>query len=198
MSSLLGVILAGGKAERLPNKLLLPTRSSIPVILNSIQFLIYNGVSRIRVVSNRQDLVWNYLMGIGIKNVELIDDGKKGIVDAICLAAEGEKVVILCGDNVYPMVKVEMEKKIYAVCVRSDNKQLDGWDEENHIWVSRSKNPLLKLASPWVVESADLDPRHDILKNFNRMQVMPCVHPAFSNWRDLGTIDQYRKYIEGE
>ena len=194
----MGIVLAGGLASRLPNKLLLPDRHDRPIIHSSIDFLKRNGIEHIIVVANELDLVWAYLWNYdGYSDITMINDDRAGIVGAILKATEHyhyERCMVVCGDNVYPEIALDipLEQDI-AVCTLRGSEELDGWEDG---WVERGKLPLIKLATPWVLTLQKLTTNKSLFENFDAMKVKPLVLESFlDSWWDLGTQDAYEAYL---
>lgn len=115
-SKLHGIVLAGGAAQRLPNKVLLPVHlgSHIgPCILSSLNYLVRHDVKMISVVIGPDSPVPDVVEGFDPMLCDSIDwvvqPEPTGVCDAIHLVAQkrhpcvaATRSMILCGDNVYP------------------------------------------------------------------------------------------------
>lgn len=182
------IILAGGNATRLPNKLMLHTLDGCPLIHSSIQFAITNTSHVRMVVQSEQDPHARYADGC----VELVVIPEpKGVMNALQQAwYDGEDHLILfgdCCDYFGQLPKVMNEASVSEI----GHDQLDGWD--GRVWRHRSYNPKYKFCG-WIVTNRK--PKGlNILAWMNDVGIKPYVlsKPIV----DLGTQESYRRHWNG-
>lgn len=211
---MIGVILAAGNATRLPNKLLLPTRDYRPLILSSVEYLRTKKVREIRVVVAPNNAVELFLERYyrGKHNIRCLTQADpKGVIDAIMHGIQQddpgeEKVVIVCGDNIYPPHEIiPREKPPFVVARRvppNRAKHLVRWEPRFESWMRTGtpcRDPLC-LTTPWVftveqmrsveLHRLGLDRMEDLL-NFCCLRPTEVPH---NGWWDIGTYDMFMEY----
>lgn len=215
---MIGVLLAGGHATRLPNKVLLPCMADgkvVPLFANGIKYLQAQRCRRI-IVADQPDSLLAPLVDRFVPNecVEFFIDDHAGLLAclrSICLKAlrDGERMMVVCADNVYPdSVRRDEHHEVppdfgshAAVREVQGPAQLDWYNPNGHpIWNTRAAfaGKFLALSTPWVFEHSTLvrSSRYEnILDWFNGEHVSPWrLHSAA--WADLGTPESFKHYWE--
>lgn len=158
-----GVILAGGKGERLypltkvTNKHLLPIGRE-PMIFNPIKRLVECGIKEILIVTSTQHMgdIVNLLGSgeeFGCEFTYKVQKESKGIADALRLAegfAKGDKIVVILGDNlttssIKPFVasfgKMKEGAKVLVKKVNDPNRYgIAAMDEKQIIGIEEKPN----------------------------------------------------------
>jgi len=205
---MIGVMLAGGKATRLPNKPLLPTRhNGLPMAVNAARQLLDNGMRHIVVVRNPKDkalehVLLNYFGACG--PMTLVDDDYAGVTGAIakgCAKINEDLYAVFCCDNIYPDEKYPAERGAYVRHLAPDRqKDLDLFDTFSKEYCPRGgilpNNWKFKaLTTPWIIDSHDAqsaDAYTNVLDWLNSIR-LPARHGA-PGWDDLGTPQAYEDY----
>lgn len=120
---MIGIVLAGGLATRLPNKPLLPLRSGKPVITSSLDLFVRSGVKKTIVVITPNSVIPYVLGGTHYDGMILeyaTQTEATGVPHAMTHAVVGrekdETYVMSCCDNVYGL-KEKIETLSQPPCV---------------------------------------------------------------------------------
>ncbi len=193
---MLGVILAAGKATRLPNKPLLPIAGRKIAIESALEFC-QARCSGTVIVDSPNKIVTDVCHTRGWVFDTVVQPQPLGVPDAIATAemfySEETYLITFC-DNIYP----QQENVIigHASTRLLDRKQLDGC--MNGHWVSRAYNPPDKLAGWYVLNSQQAQcglPYESSIDFLNRCCVVPKLCDD-NDWFDVGTIESYREYLK--
>lgn len=210
----MGVILAGGKATRLPNKPLLPMHNGRPLICSSVDYLVGQGSQSILVLDAPDSIIVHVLIGLypSIRFHRLVD-GFKGIPAALALAArslgaEFTKLFVVCCDNIYPdneYLTTPSLDRSYAVIREvsaADAVHLAKWEKKSQDdpgrWLPReaATRSRFALTTPWILRKEDAlrgDEFSEVTELFNAIDCQPKTAPRGS-WKDLGTEDTFIRY----
>jgi hypothetical protein len=199
---MIGVILAGGEATRLPNKPLLPIQCRRMLIESSIDFLKRHDCSKIcAVVPNN-----GVLEAVLDHSITTIPQAVAlGVAHAISLAAEhvpdGDCALVVFCDNMYDEVHdlLPENKAVPHAAVRNilgPSAGLDGWD--GLCWAHRTLASSYKIAGWYLLPKRCMtcwdDQSMTSVQFLNRIDARPAFRPA-AGWRDLGTVESYREYL---
>jgi dTDP-glucose pyrophosphorylase len=111
---MIGVLLAGGAATRLPNKPLLPQRDFSPVCFSGMEYLLRHQVSHINVVTSPNSVVVDIIDEHYRPLIDLVftyQEEPTGVGDAINLVDRQsykingyctDDMMIVMADNIYP------------------------------------------------------------------------------------------------
>lgn len=185
------VILAGGQSTRLPNKLMLQTRSGQPLIASSLAIAdsLASTSDQVVVVPSAPAPVTYWLKQQGRKVTHQPPDAKSliDVLEALNLA--GQDAVILFGDNYYRLDKINIELNSARVA-HSSNNQLDGYCEHSSQWVTREHKPSVKFIGWLRSDQWDrLKYCCSIIEFMNDAKIDP--HFAGGVVSDLGTPETY-------
>lgn len=211
---MIGIVLAAGNATRLPNKLLLPMHNCRPLILSSVEYLRANNVEEIRVVVSQDSAVEPFLRRYyGDKHrIRCITQTMpKGVVNGILTGILEDdhwkkKLVVVCGDNVYPAhEKTPRLRPPFVVGRRVPRvraRHLVQWDHRVCRWV-RSEFPTrdpICLTTPWVftveqMRSVELDKiEPDRMEDMLNLCSVTLAELPINGWWDIGTHDMFMAY----
>ena len=189
----MGILLAAGAAERMPNKLMLVSNEGEAIIESGVKFLQRSQCSRIVVVISPGSLIPLYLQKYELEYA--IQRTPRGVLDALMQVDKWKRrVIIAFGDNVYP----EDEScptwlaPPAASVRRVAGDELDGYDFEISRWVHRSEEPDYKLAGWYLL--ANTTPDRDNLAMLNSLEAKPFICQP-NGWYDVGTPSSYEDYI---
>lgn len=198
---MIGIVLAGGAATRLPNKILLPMRDGEPVIMSGIDYLYRHGCEEIRVVLPPNSPV--------VDIVETLRDDSAGVAyvyqaeatgvgDAIRLACpEHEPAMIVMGDNVYPENETFESPGMSCVAVRPvpawRMPHLVRWSDRMGAFTRGGAFGRMALTTPWVLGNGwqnEIAPG-EAWRGLNRYRR---VEMPAQGWWDIGTPELYAAY----
>lgn len=202
------VILAGGEASRLCNKLMLSTKhTNGPMILSSIVYAtskMRNGDDLYVSLKEPGSMVEAYIQHLPIKIRILYDLKGGGFLASLGQLSDYDRIVVLCGDNIYPTHEFVISRNSldtsYAVVRPNTNndRQLDGYSVKTDKWITRQyvKENDKVLTTPWVL-SPNIFTREDLPSSliglFNAVGV-DAVPVSNHGWMDLGTEEAYRRH----
>ncbi len=206
---MIGVLLAGGRATRLPNKVLLPTRSG-PMAIQALEHMKAAGCTKLVVLDQPCSLLGDVLADHPLEHTTVIDNFS-GINNALSNIADmfptNLRYAVFCADNVYPKNEQAAAKNDtgnYAIVrpIREDLAQgLDFWAGDH--WAERKARSTqigaLSLTTPWVFSYANLKLAAEyksIIEFFNECEVRPIMRGA-KGWADLGTPESFAHYWRG-
>lgn len=210
-----GVVLAGGRSSRMPNKALLPVspgRVSIQTAISFCERAQHESLNTVAVVTAPDTPLLNALTVIENSSqlgIRLLQQAEPtGVVDAIRIAARDAEdhgasmlLVTFC-DNVY-MDDVELLSTEPHVSTRwSNNPQLDYWSGLSSLWCHRGEFDddlecpvllghyllpisLVSTVSPHVKSSIDF---------LNALSLPPLQYST--NVWDIGTPQAYARYLK--
>jgi hypothetical protein len=198
----IGIVLAAGKATRLPGKLLLPQTQGVPVIVSAMtQCPLACQETRVIVAEGSLTEAWVKTTAICGERLRIVSQPDLEIMDRLeDISAKGfDEVLLTFGDNIYPLG----ERITLGASVRRYDgpgaDQLDGWNPELGEWVDRASKPGLKLAG-WICLRASVWPHFcegiDLVHALNVAKVAP-VECSAAGWFDCGTEAAYLAYLEG-
>lgn len=216
---MIGVVLAGGRASRLPNKALLPIYGGFPMICSGITYLLDNNVRKIVVMEPPDGSILRWLVPhifnkIPATMFQFATDYYDGVVGGIQCAApfasEGEPVMYVCCDNIYPTKEQNLDPSWVTdtAIVRSvpsgwydhlDRYEVSitgggEWKHRTNI-VDENAN-VYALTTPWVLSYKTVKEayKYDALIDFfNGEKITPVVLPK-QDWQDLGTVESYTDF----
>ncbi len=213
---MLGVILAAGKATRLPNKALLPIADGKIAIESAIAFC--NRVAQTTlVVVDPARIIEEVLRRRGHRNLKFVVQPEPfGVTDAIArgaAAAENRELILVtfC-DNVYDPEENVSAISNYASVRSVDSPQLDQWSQGKKKWIPRltnddeddgnwnrgeiGQNP--KFAGWMILQHSVAElgvPEENVLSFMNRHNVKPKEANHKLRWWDIGTVQSYKQYL---
>lgn len=190
---MIGIMLAGGLATRLPNKPLLPTKDGSPVCLSGLDYLKRHNVSHTVIVvppnSPLVDVIEHFRPGQ--KYSYVYQPEAKGVGDAINLVKASVRAMIVVADNVYP--EAEVVNEVECVVIRRvpawRRPHLVGADGQRLDRGGSSFMPF-SLTTPWVVgpgKSWDPD-------GWPSLAGIKQVEREADGWWDIGTPELYAAY----
>ncbi len=200
---LIGLLLAGGEATRLPNKLLLPVRSPwgpTPMVVAAARYL-EARVDKLYVLVEEDSLVPRILHPY-IKQFTAITDSFFGVTGALAAASrlgtDNDDFLVCCGDNLYP--ENEPLPETHGCVVRPVTKeQLDSLDHYDQRWQRRTPNSMpgaLALTTPWFLSCVQLrmaGEETNVPNWLNNIKAAPLLVSG-QGWADLGTPEAYRAH----
>ena len=212
-----GVVLCGGKAERMPNKLFLARRDGLPVAWSSLDYLVMHGLCNVTLCLHAQDYPGPLfrLMRYYPKQITLgvHTDEHGGLVPLLRNVAKTETaewLFVLCADNVYPRrIEFNPKRDLHgngcAFVRASESDHLDGWKVEGRYarWTERNNYPdsNRKLTTPWILRREALleavgrvGRPPTLMELFNGLQIKP-VEQDGGAWTDIGTPESYKEYM---
>lgn len=200
-----GIVLAAGKSERLPNKVLLPSLSGRPVIDSAIEYC-RTHADGYCVVHNGGPIA-SYLGSTAChaRNRLIFQEEPRGVISSIQagvkslrLVMSDVKFLVTFGDNIY---SIDEEPRLGCASIRDGRKlgpsshQLDGWYNG---WVDREKGATWKFAG-WlylpIQQMQVVLSRDSLIQGMNAMNVT--AFPCTSEWHDVGTPEAYEHYMRG-
>lgn len=199
---MIGILLAGGAATRLPNKPLLPQRDLQPVCFSGIDYLLRHKVSSIAVITPPNSVVVDVIdeyYGTEVDFNFIYQSEPTGVGDAINLVkSEAQLGMIVMGDNIYPKTEtiVRPDCGPYIVIRRVPRWRIPhlvriGADDR----LTRIGPGHLALTTPWVVSIGEgmFSPEAwPDLDGVRRLQL------SASRWWDIGTPEVYASYWRSE
>lgn len=193
---MIGVLLAGGAATRLPNKPLLPMRDGRPVCLSGIEYLRRHAVDHIIVVTPPNSPLVDVITSF-VKNPDKIhfvyQQEPTGVGDAINLARDGVQVrsMIVMADNIYP--QEETFKVVSGVAVRKvaawKRPHLVRADGTSYLTRDASCVTPYSLTTPWVLGPGKLSS-----EGWPSLVGHKQIVCAEEGWWDIGTPELYAAY----
>ena len=197
-----GIVLAGGKATRLPNKPLLPMHNGKPVITSGIDFLWHNGVREITVVVPPRSPIKHVLRMWYDRHIDYVVQWEPlGVPQAIAIGAQDEPVLVVFCDNVYSLVRSTIPDLTGHTVMTVDDpikaRDLSKYDGERSAFVHEAASTIC-LAGFMVVQPDALAVAHHFKDNITFLNAVGAVPFTWSDdeWWDLGTADAYRRYWE--
>jgi hypothetical protein len=214
---MIGILLAGGSAVRLPNKILLPIYDGdgniIPMFLSGFYYLLNQGADRVVVLDQPNSLLEDVMAGLVLCKCERIVDDHAGLLNALLMVKnmypEEQSFLVCCADNVYDETEKLPDLPRFAVVRRAPPEldELDWYDADmpetthgTHRWKSRDvlRCDAPALTTPWKLSRSDIPnlPVSDectLLKFFNSRR-LPGVELPLGQWSDLGTKASYKAY----
>ena len=192
---MLGIMLAAGKATRLPNKALLPVKDGI-AIESGLRFLTRN-CDDVVVVESPNMVISNVLDMRGWDFDSIIQAEPTGPQNAIqdvvdCL--EYPRYLVAFCDNIYTENEFHnVDVGNYASVRECDNDELDGYEDGQ--WISRENNPGLKFGGWLCFESWGTGGHmgNSMLGCMNANGFQPVIR--HEPWWDIGTIKSYKEYL---
>ena len=204
MSSISGIMLAGGAASRMPNKALLPIASNRIVIESGIEFLSSKCEETVVVVSPNSPIPdvlkmrgynpWYVQQSVPLGVVSAIQCGAQRCVHDLCL-------IVFC-DNVYSEVTQNLVAEPHAsLRWSSDPSHLDTYSELGRKWVRRSiehddlEQP--SLLGWYLLDRSQIlsaDQRQSSVDFLNELNVKPKFYPDAVY--DIGTPETYSHYLK--
>ena len=191
----IGVVLAGGKATRLNNKILLPLKSGYPMICSSIDYLLRLKLQKIVILDKELSILPKLLYQL-YGELEFMTDNFSGIPSALRSLADKYKaeLIVVCADNIYSVESVPLIENsgvVRKVPVAESQRLTTFVDGK---WV-RGQVSGTALTTPWILNSVSIqlsvsDGLEDL---FNELKIRPNLCPA-NKWADLGTEDSYLRY----
>lgn len=193
------IVLAGGKGERLYNKLLMCTHTACPVICSSIdQYVSHAIVPKIFVNENQIELFRRILSELfSPDRYELAVDNYQGISGIISSLLAEDHLTVLCGDNIYPTGILEQIKLGEAACIQSSDNQLDGfadglWRDRNYL----GNRECLRLITPWKFYKMDaVDTSFTLIELLNYQKIKPVLLGG-EGWFDIGTPEKLEAFYD--
>lgn len=195
---MIGIMLAGGSATRLPNKPLLPTKDGYPVCLSGLDYLKRCGVSHSIVVvppdSPLVDAIEHFRPGQNFTFVYQPDATGVGHALNMAFGEARKKAVVVVGDNVYPE-----DEQLKSVEPHLAIRRVPAWrrphlvscNGQGELSRSPGDRPMpFSLTTPWV-----LAPRTDwspeVWRDFKGIRQEE--YPE-EGWWDIGTPSLYAAY----
>jgi hypothetical protein len=206
---MIGILLAGGAATRLPNKPLLPQKNLKPVCFSGVDYLLRHKVDYIAVVippsSVLVDVITSYYSDT--RFVFVHQPEPSGVGDAINLVQRSSLAMVVMADNIYPEtehVPMKMMTQSPSITVRS----VPAWRAAHLVRVSeyggvltRSRPGRLALSTPWLLEPVNNHFSKEAWEDFSRYYKMGTTEKLFhqvelpgKDWWDVGTPDTYAAY----
>lgn len=189
----IGVVLAAGRASRLPNKPLLPAEGGI-VIESGIQMLMRSRVDRIICVVSPDSLLPLVLKQRGHRLTYRYQYTANGVLDALgCARTEGATryLVTFC-DNVFcSRENAVCDAGDYVAVRAGSSDSLDGWNGER--WVERGEPMTHVLAGWYSIKACNLPAGGSVLAWLNVIHAKPAL--CKGDWFDVGTQKGYTDYV---
>lgn len=211
-----GIVLAGGKAMRLPDKPLLPLKNNKPAIFSSIKQLRTWGCGLITIIVPPSSVIPNVVENLFTCDGRIeyvIQPEPIGVVDAIARACQTrlrfDSRVVVAVDNVFSGSESlgPVGTAVARVCPCWMEPYLAKWTGNK--WKRRAYGNAC-LTYPFHLRSGDLPPvgyesfrapsdsddNHDLLGWMNQMGIG--AHKMhWNNWYDIGTAETYLQYWRG-
>ena len=196
---MIGVVLAGGKSERVPYKIFLSQKNNKPLYRSSLDLLKKTFLKK-TVITNRENYLWHTT---DLSLSEMKEDNYSGIVAVINSVLKDQDACVVCADNIYGDVTLytllnhikENHFGAFARYVDSDRGptgELDGWSSKLQRWVNRGEEMDLELTTPWLIPKGVVE-ADNVVDLLNKKQLKPiiCNDPE---WYDLGTMKSLEEY----
>ena len=211
---LLGVVLAGGAATRLPNKVLLPMLDLRPVIFSGLELLERAGCAEVAVVIPPFSAIAPVIRRAKLRaQLHIVTQAElTGVPHAISLAARAvnfhfQRVLAVCADNVFPsdfplprvgwmlerssvsvISSVPWWKAVHLAKERGGVFQTDATDHPRCFagWLHLTRRDAL-----------DAKPHEETVAFLNRVAVYPDNVGTQPGWHDIGTPESYLAYWQG-
>jgi hypothetical protein len=190
-----GVLLAGGKATRLPNKVLLPQRDGRPVCFSGLDYLIRHGCDPIHIVippaSVIVDVIAKHYKFDSLNFIHQPD--ATGVGDALNLIPEpidGHAMIVM-GDNIYPVTEVVDAAWPFVVV-----RRVPAWRLPHLVRVTkdgkltRTAPGALALSTPWAIP---IDGQYSS-EGWPDLTDQTKVELPGEEWHDIGTVETYTHY----
>lgn len=195
---MIGVMLAGGLATRLPNKPLLPTKDGSPVCLSGLDYLKRHGVSHTVIVTPPNSPLVDIIEYFrpGQKFTYVYQPEARGVGDALNLALSGLQVraMIVVADNIYPWDE-KLDEVDECVVVR----RVPAWRRPHLVRadgagrLSRGDNSQFmpySLTTPWIVGPG----KKFSDEGWTDLRGLKQVERDHEGWWDVGTPELYAAY----
>jgi hypothetical protein len=200
---MIGILLAGGAATRLPNKPLLPMKDLRPVCFSGMDYLIRHRVPKVVVVTPPNsvivDVIHSYYSDkVGLEFV--YQPEARGVGDALNACEledrdDGDHAMVVMADNVYPDETISglvLDEWPFVVV-----RDVPAW-RAPHLVKAEPKRDLrrkaaggnLVLSTPWVIHAS----------NFSTLEGWPDLSgtkrqvESGKDWWDVGTPATYEAY----
>lgn len=201
-----GIVLAGGLATRLPNKVLLPMKDMRPAIFSSIELFKRSKVSNIVVVIPPNSVIPDVL---GNDFMYVIQDEARGVPDAIEKAKNGWASAmgdidvhfhVSCADNVYHSEEIIDEKQLTADAAASVRllppfvvRHLSRYSPKRKQFVTAAADAHAPcVAGVMSFYGPAFVPEVDTVRWLNAMKAKPFAYAG--PWWDIGTVETYAAY----
>jgi hypothetical protein len=196
---MIGVLLAGGAATRLPNKALLPMKDLRPVCFSGVDYLKRHNVNYIAVITPPNSVIVDILEDYypAVNFAFNYQAEPTGVGDAINLVKCDKTMgMIVMADNIYPPDEVIHESNMsrpYVVI-----RQVPAWRLPHLVCVktngrfTRSGPGYAALSTPWVINVGE--------EMFASQEAWPDLQGVArltmpgGLWWDVGTPETYAAY----
>lgn len=204
---MIGIVLAAGKASRLPNKALLPINDTMISIESAVQFCRRNHCEKIAVVVNSTGVIDAVMNSRGHHDlIYIVQPELYGVPDAISRGSiiadsPGSCLITYC-DNIYcESEEVSTAYMMHASVRKSDNDDLDVYHRITK-WTNRKENKdpnSLKFLG-WILLSKSVAGSGTVSMSTLDLLNDNGVKPKIMNYMcyDIGTVDSYLNYIESK
>jgi len=191
---MIGILLAGGNATRLPNKVLLPQRDGRPVIFSGLDYLLRHHADPVHVVVPPSSVIVDVIAAhYPEANLNFVYQPEaSGVGDAINQVGARGAVMIVMADNIYPP-----NETVPAAAPAAVVRRVPAWRLPHLVrlgadgLLTRTGPGRLALTSPWIiiVGGKPLSPEGWPDLNGARFIELPTA-----GWWDIGTHDTYAAY----
>lgn len=193
---MIGILLAGGAATRLPNKPLLPQRNGKPVCLSGLDYLFRHGVEYVNVVVPPSSVIVDVIAShYHSEKLNFIYQAEpSGVGDAINLALQDDSLIV-AADNIYPREEVFKLPKRFNRTV-AVLRQVEAWRIPHLVRMglngnlTRSGPGVLALTSPWYVSKYF----HFSSEGWPDFNEGSFIELPSAGWWDIGTPETYSAY----
>ena len=196
---MIGILLAGGAATRLPNKPLLPMRDLRPVCFSGMDYLLRHEVDHVAVVTPPSSVIVDVIDKVYGDKIDLdfiYQPEPTGVGDALNLVnRDGQSSLIVMADNVYPQGELLPTDSSYCWAVV---RQVPAWrmphlvrlGKHNHL--TRTGPGTHALSTPWFLTEDCNEPiSSEGWDHFSGLT--PVIRPG-DRWWDVGVPETYAAY----
>jgi hypothetical protein len=202
-----GIVLAGGKATRLPNKPLLPLKTGRPVITSGLDLFVRSQILRCIVVVPPDSVLVDIVpsLGLPIDLAFAVQEEPDGVPHAIScsgqLMQQDERGVVVCCDNVFPDGDVvpdvlpqhpEQQVRDCPPWKAMHLSRYDGQWSERGIY-GKCVAGWLTVSMAEALRGAEPDIRGNMCRYLEAIEARPQAAQA-EGWWDIGIAGAYARY----
>lgn len=198
-TKMIGILLAGGAASRLPNKPLLPMKDLRPVCCSGIDYIKRHGINEIVVVTPPSSVIVDVIDKLygNHTNLEFVYQPQPtGVGDALSLVNRQGSAMIVMADNVYPedeyLTDYDDTIDEPEVIVR----RVPAWRATHLVrvgrngFLTRTGSGTLALTTPWIV----MPNNFSVPEGWPDLSGVKRKERSAVGWWDIGTADTYAAY----
>lgn len=197
---MIGLVLCGGKALRLPHKLFLTMKNGEPLYTSAMDTVLSYGMEPVLAIPRNREAIFKTLNQYFFpgENIRLVFDDYGGLPALLkTMNTKEDDLAVFCGDNIYPrkwLSQVETGTA-YVRARQATDVELDGYQlkEQEWKWVHRTEPITFSLLTPWIFDRRTVISGNSLIEILNTAHIFPYVTED-QGWLDLGTEAALERY----